>query len=91
MEIYYKFINIPEIFILKFWEPKKNITSFKFRIENNIDLKKHLKTNDINKAEYELLKVLYMYKNENDNKLYDNLNGYNKNDYIPYIIFYRKK
>ena len=90
----YKFISIPNILILKFDIQKNNPQKyFKVDVENNIDLKKHLKenVNVINKTKYTLLKTLYVFKSDNDNKLYENIPNSDKNNYIPYLVFYKQE
>ena len=90
----YKFISIPNILILKFYIQKNNPQKyFKVDVENNIDLKKHLKenVNVINKTKYTLLKTLYVFKSDNDNKLYENIPNSDKNNYIPYLVFYKQE
>lgn len=90
----YKFISIPNILILKFDIQKNNPQKyFKVDVENNIDLKKHLKenVNVINKTKYTLLKTLYVFKSDNDNKLYENIQNSDENKYIPYLVFYKQE
>ena len=90
----YKFISIPNILILKFDIQKNNPQKyFKVDVENNIDLKKHLKenVNVINKTKYTLLKTLYAFKSDNDNKLYENIQNSDENKYIPYLVFYKQE
>ena len=93
LEYIYKFETTPEILIIIFAEPKdkkKFITSN--LIEENIDLKAHLLfPNDIDNNKYKLLKVLYVFNDVNDEYLYVNIPEEEKNEYIPYIVFYIKK
>ena len=91
IKCYYKFKTNPAILILKFENPKENKKYIKLdEIEKNIDLKNHMYlTNDL-KIKYELIEVLYVFKDLNDKKLYVNVPNNERNNYIPYIIFYKK-
>ena len=82
-ECIYKFISVPKILILKFVNPKENKKYIKFNeAEKIIDLKEY---------KYELIKVLYVFDDLNDKKLYTDIPDDEKNNYIPYIIFYQIK
>ena len=79
----YKFISVPKILILKFVNPKENKKYIKFNeAEKIIDLKEY---------KYELIKVLYVFDDLNDKKLYTDIPDIEKKNYIPYIIFYQIK
>ena len=91
MKCYYKFKTTPEILILKFENPKENKKYIKLNeIEKNIDLKNHMNLTNNLKIEYERIKVLYVFNDLNDKKLYVDVPNNEKNNYIPYIIFYKK-
>ena len=82
-ECIYKFISVPKILILKFVNPKENKKYIKFNeAEKIIDLKG---------CGYELIKVLYVFDDLNDKKLYTDIPDNEKKNYIPYIIFYQIK
>ena len=88
----YKFISIPNILILKFDIQKNNPQKyFKVDVENDIDLKKYINANNINNTKYTLLKTLYAFKSDNDNKLYENIQNSDENKYIPYLVFYKQE
>lgn len=91
IEVSLKFENAPDILILKFEKPKDNKTYLNYNlVEENIDLKKHmLPTNDAESLNYKLIKALYLHDDQKDNKLYVNIPNEEKNNYIPYILFYK--
>ena len=80
--------------ILVFDEPKTNKNFIKFKdIDESIDLKKHLykiNNKDSSEYKYKLIKALYYFNDIEDNKLYVNIPEEEKNNYIPYAIFYKK-
>ena len=87
----YKFKTAPEILILKFENPKINKKYIKFNeIEKNIDLKNHMYLPNNLNIKYELIEVLYVLDDLNDKKLYVGISEKDRNNYIPYIIFYKK-
>ena len=87
----FKFKTIPEILILKFENPKINKKYIKFNeIEKNIDLKNHMYLPNNLNIKYELIEVLYVLDDLNDKKLYVGISEKDRNNYIPYIIFYKK-
>lgn len=92
MKYNYQFKETPDILIIKFDEVKKYKHLIKFNLNGeNIDLKSHLigqKVSD--NVNYELIKVLYMFDKENDNQLYYDINEDIKQNYIPYIMLYKK-
>ena len=91
MKCNYKFKTTPEILILKFVNPKNNKKYIKFNeIEKNINLKNHMYLPNNLNIKYELLKVFYVLDDSNDKKLYVDISKQNRNNYIPYIIFYKK-
>ena len=89
-----KFESTPDILILVFDEPKTNKNFIKFKdIDESIDLKKHLykiNNKDSSEYKYKLIKALYYFNDIEDNKLYVNIPEEEKNNYIPYAIFYKK-
>ena len=89
-----KFESTPDILILVFDEPKTNKNFIKFKdIDESIDLKKHLykiNNKDSSEYKYKLIKALYYFNDIGDNKLYVNIPEEEKNNYIPYAIFYKK-
>ena len=91
-EYSFKFKTTPEILIIIFEKPKENKNFIKFNmIGETIDLKKHLlSVNNLEKNEYRLIKALYVYDELNDPNLYVDIPQGKENNYIPYIIFYRK-
>ena len=87
----YKFKTTPEILILKFENPKINKKYIKFNeIEKNIDLKNHMYLPNNFNIKYELIEVLYVLDDLDDKKLYVGISEKDRNNYIPYIIFYKK-
>ena len=87
----YKFKTAPEILILKFENPKINKKYIKFNeIEKNIDLKNHMYLPNNLNIKYELIEVLYVLDDLDDKKLYVGISQKDRNNYIPYIIFYKK-
>ena len=92
-KIFYKFKTTPEILIIVFDKPKVNKNYISLNsIEENIDLKNYLiNPNNLENNEYELIKVLYVFNDINDKKLYIDIPENEKNNYIPYIIFYEKR
>lgn len=87
----YKFKATPEILILKFENPKINKKYIKFNeIEKNIDLKNHMYLPNNFNIKYELIEVLYVLDDLDDKKLYVGISEKDRNNYIPYIIFYKK-
>ena len=82
-ECIYKFISVPQILILKFVNPKENKKYIKFNEAEKII--------DLTEYKYELIKVLYVFDDLNDKKLYTDIPDNEKNNYIPYIIFYQIK
>ena len=88
-----KFKSTPDILILVFDEPKTNKNFIKNYIDEDIDLKKHLykiNNSDSSEYKYKLIKALYFFNDIEDNKLYVNIPEEEKNNYIPYAIFYKK-
>ena len=91
IDVYYKFQTTPEILIIKFHKPKFNNYIKPSLIEKTIDLKNHLsESNNNNNNKYELMKVLYVLKDTQNINLYVNIPEDKKDNYIPYIIFYKK-
>ena len=87
----YKFKTTPEILILKFENPKINKKYIKFNeIQKNIDLKNHMYLPNNFNIKYELIEVLYVLDDLDDKKLYVDISEKDRNNYIPYIIFYKK-
>ena len=90
----YKFNTTPEILILIFDNPQENKKYIKLNIiEENINLQSHMYIPNKFNINYKLIKVLYILNdlNEiNDNNLYIDIPEKEKNNYIPYIIFYHK-
>ena len=87
----YKFKTAPEILILKFENPKINKKYIKFNeIQKNIDLKNHMYLPNNFNIKYELIEVLYVLDDLDDKKLYVGISEKDRNNYIPYIIFYKK-
>ena len=75
------------ITLIKFNNPKekkKFIT-----IEKNLDLKKHLYKGSTG-TKYELIKTLYVLKDTNDFNLYVDIPESGNQDYIPFIVIYKK-
>ncbi len=91
-KIFYKFKTTPEILIIVFDKPKVNKNYISLNsIEENIDLKNYLlNKNSLDKNKYTLIKSLYVFDDINDENLYVNIPRNKKNNYIPYIIFYKK-
>ena len=88
---YFKFKTTPEILILKFENPIKSKKYIKFNEkEKNIDLKNHMHLSNNFNIKYELIKVFYVFDDSNDKKLYVDVSENESNNYIPYIIFYKK-
>ena len=85
----YKFKTTPEILILKFENPNKKYIKFN-EIEKNIDLKNHMYLPNNFNIKYELIEVLYVLDDLDDKKLYVDISEKDRNNYIPYIIFYKK-
>ena len=76
---------------MKFENPKINKKYIKFNeIEKNIDLKNHMYLPNNLNIKYELIEVLYVLDDLNDKKLYVGISEKDRNNYIPYIIFYKK-
>ena len=90
----YKFNTTPEILILIFDNPQENKKYIKLNIiEENINLQSHMYIPNKFNINYKLIKVLYILNdlNEiNDNNVYIDIPEKEKNNYIPYIIFYHK-
>ncbi len=85
----YKFKTTPEILILKFENPNKKYIKFN-EIEKNIDLKNHMYLPNNFNIKYGLIEVLYVLDDLDDKKLYVDISEKDRNNYIPYIIFYKK-
>ena len=45
--------------------------------------------NELN-IEYKLIKALYVFNDINDDKIYIDIPDNERNNYIPYILFYQK-
>jgi len=90
IDVYYKFQTTPEILIIKFQKPKFNNYIKLSLIEKTIDLKNHLSEANDNNNKYELMKVLYVLKDTKNINLYVNIPEDKKDNYVPYIIFYKK-
>jgi len=92
IEVIYRFKTAPEILIIVFDKPKDNIKYIQsISIEENIDLKNYLfNPNSLDNNKYTLIKSLYVFDDINDENLYVNIPQNKKNNYIPYIIFYKK-
>ena len=93
LEYCYKFETTPEILIIIFGKPQDNKNYIESNIiKENIDLKAHLlNPNNIDNDKYELIKALYVFYNINDKNLYVDIPENEKKEYIPFIVFYRKK
>ena len=93
LEYCYKFETTPEILIIIFGKPQDNKNYIESNIiKENIDLKAHLlNPNNIDNNKYELIKALYVFYNINDKNLYVDIPENEKKEYIPFIVFYRKK
>ena len=90
-EFILKFESTPDILILVFHEPRMNKNFIKFHIDENIDVKKHLyKIDNLDSSKYKLIKALYLFNDIEDNKLYMDITDEEKNNYIPYALFYKK-
>ena len=87
----YKFETTPDILTLIFDKPKENQNFIKLNsIEEKINLKSHMyQPNDLN-IEYKLIKALYVFNDINDDKIYIDIPNNERNNYIPYILFYQK-
>jgi hypothetical protein len=87
----YKFETTPDILTLIFDKPKENQKFIKLNsIEEKINLKSHMyQPNDLN-IEYKLIKALYVFNDINDDKIYIDIPDNERNNYIPYILFYQK-
>ena len=87
----YKFNTTPEILILIFDNPQENKKYIKLNIiEENINLQSHMYIPNKFNINYKLIKVLYILNDLNDNNVYIDIPEKEKNNYIPYIIFYHK-
>ena len=93
LECSYKFKTTPEILIIIFGKPQDNKNCIESNIiKENIDLKAHLlNPNNIDNNKFELIKALYVFYNINDKNLYVDIPENEKKEYIPFIVFYRKK
>ena len=87
----YKFETTPDILTLIFDKPKENQKFIKLNsIEEKINLKSHMyQPNDLN-IEYKLIKALYVFNGIDDDKIYIDIPNNERNNYIPYILFYQK-
>ena len=87
-----KFETTPDILILVFDKPKNNKNYIKFNnIDQNIDLKDQLyQMNILDSSKYKLITTIYVFDDKEDNYLYVNIPNDENNNYIPYIIFYKK-
>ena len=91
-EVNLKFETTPDILILILDKPKNNKNYIKFNnIDQNIDLKDQLyQMNIIDSSKYKLINTFYVFDDKEDNYLYVNIPNDENNNYIPYIIFYKK-
>ena len=87
----YKFESTPKILIIKFNNPKvkKKFINLDYPIEKNIDLKSHL-SNGSETTKFELITALYVFNDIKDNKLYVDIPESEYQNYIPFIIIYKK-
>ena len=87
----YKFKSTPKILIIKFNNPKvkKKFINLDYPIEKNIDLKSHL-SNGSETTKFELITALYVFNDIKDNKLYVDIPESEYQNYIPFIIIYKK-
>ena len=91
-EVNLKFETTPDILILVFDKQKNNKNYIKFNnIDQIIDLKDQLyQMNVIDSSKYKLITTIYVFDDKEDNYLYDNIPNDEKNNYIPYIVIYKK-